>query len=329
VRDWQSGVESPIHVRLQYEVANRVVFSKLREAFGGRVKQFITGAAPIPKPILEFFWGAGIPIYELYGMTEATVISHGNAPGAVRLGSVGKALPFVEDRIAEDGEILVRGKTVFKGYYKDPEATAAMIDQDGWLHTGDVGRKDEDGYVFILDRKKHLIITSGGKNITPSNLENAVKAQDSLISNVHAHGDKRSYCTALVTVHPMEAIEWAKERGIAGDPAQAEAMRRELMSNPLARPAGLDAIMSKVTSQPELRERIVQAVRRANRDLARVESIKRIHILQREVPLEEDEITPTLKLKRKNIEKKFAEVFDRLYSDEGFGITVEGRGGSD
>lgn len=326
VRDWQSGKESPIHVRAQYEVANRVVFAKLREAFGGRVKQFITGAAPIPKPILELFWGAGIPIYEVYGMTEATVITHANTPGAVRLGSVGRALPFIEDKIAEDGEILVRGRTVFKGYYKDPEATAAMVDSDGWLHTGDVGRKDPDGFVYILDRKKHLIITSGGKNITPSNLENAVKAQDSLISNVHAHGDKRAYCTALVTVHPLEAIEWAKERGLLSDPAAAEAMRKELMSNPLARPPGLDAIMAKVTAEPELRSRIVRAVQRANRDLSRVEAIKRIHILERDFSLEEDEITPTLKLKRKNVEKKFLELFDKLYSDDSFGTTVEGKG---
>ena len=326
VRDWQRGEESPLHVKVQYEIANRVVFSRLREAFGGRVKQFITGAAPIPKPILEFFWGAGIPIYEVYGMTEATVITHANAPGAVRLGSVGRALPFIEDKIAEDGEILLRGKTVFKGYYKDPEATAAILDADGWLHSGDVGRKDAEGFVFILDRKKHIIITSGGKNITPSNLENAVKAQDSLISSVHAHGDKRSYCSALVTVHPMEAIEWAKEKGIVGDPEKAEAMRLELMSNPLARPPGLDALMARVTSEPELRERIVAAVRRANRELSRVEAIKRIHILERDFSLEEDEITPTLKLKRKNIEKKFADVFDRLHTDDAFGITVEGKG---
>jgi long-chain acyl-CoA synthetase len=325
VRDWQRGEESKLHVRVQYEIANRLVFTRLREAFGGRVKQFITGAAPIPKHILEFFWGAGIPIYEVYGMTEATVISHANAPGAVRLGSVGRALPFMEDRIADDGEILLRGKTVFKGYYKDPEATKAILDEDGWLHSGDVGRKDADGFVFISDRKKHLIITSGGKNITPSNLENAVKAQDSLISSVHAHGDKRAYCSALVTVHPMEAIEWAKEKGIVGDPAKADAMRLTLMSNPLARPAGLDALMARVTSEPELRERIVAAVRRANRELSRVESIRRIHILERDFSLEEDEITPTLKLKRKNIEKKFAAVFDRLHSDDGFGITVEAK----
>lgn len=326
VRDWQSGAEPPLHVRLQHEVAGRLVFSRIREAFGGRVKQFITGAAPIPKPILELFWGAGLPIYEVYGMTEATVITHANVPGAVRLGSVGKALPFIEDRVAEDGEILLRGRSVFKGYYKDPEATRAILDEDGWLHTGDVGRKDADGFVFILDRKKHIIITSGGKNITPSNLENAIKAQDSLISNVHAHGDRRSYCSALITVHPLEAIDWARERGLAGDPAEAEAMRLSLLANPLARPPGLAELMTRVTSQPELRERIVQAVRRANRDLARVEAIKRIHILERDFSLEEDEITPTLKVKRKNIEKKFAEMFDRMYSDESFGITVEPKG---
>jgi long-chain acyl-CoA synthetase len=239
---------------------------------------------------------------------------------------VGKALPFIEDRIAEDGEILVRGKTVFKGYYKNPAATKEMIDEEGWLHTGDIGRKDEDGYLYILDRKKHIIITSGGKNITPSNIENAIKASESLISNVHVHGDRRAYCSALITVHPLEAIEWAKDRGLVGDPAEAESMRLSLLSNPLARPPGLAALMTRVTSQPDLRERIVQAVRKANRSLSRVEAIKRIYILERDFSLEEDEITPTLKVKRKNIEKKFAELFDRLYAEDSFGITVEARG---
>ena len=322
VADWQAGRPSSLPLRMQHRMADRIVFSKIREAFGGRVRYFVTGAAPIPKQILEFFWGAGMPIFEVYGMTEATVMTHANRPGAVRIGSVGKAIDCVEDRIADDGEILIRGKTVFVGYYKDPEATANAVDAEGWLHTGDVGRKDADGYVFITDRKKHIIITSGGKNITPANIENEIKAADALISQVHAHGDKRAYCTAIVTIHPIEAIEWAKERGMLDDPSKAESMRQLLLQNPLSRPAGLDDIMTKVTGHPDLRERVVDAVRRANAKLSRVEAIKRIHLLNRDFSLEEDEMTPTLKVKRKSIEKKFASVFDRLYDDKDFGLPV-------
>lgn len=327
VADWQAGRTSSVLLRMQYRLADRLVFSKIRGVFGGRVGYFVTGAAPIPKQILDFFWGAGMPIYEVYGMTEATVMTHGNRPGAVRIGSVGKHIEGVEDRIAEDGEMLIRGKTVFCGYYKDPEATAQTIDADGWLHTGDIGRKDADGYVYITDRKKHIIITSGGKNITPANIENEIKASDALISQVHVHGDKRAYCSAVVTIHPIEAIEWAKERGLLEDPAAAESMRRLLLQNPLERPKGLDALMERVTSHPDLQKRVVDAVRRANTKLSRVETIKRIHLLNRDFSLEEDEITPTLKVKRKNIEKKFAAIFDRLYDDEGFGLAVMDKSG--
>lgn len=322
VEAWQRGEEPSLPRKIAHRLADALVFSRVREAFGGRVKRFITGAAPIPRPILTFFWAAGLPIYEMYGMTEATVVTHGNRPGHVRLGSVGRALPFVEDRIADDGEILVRGPNVFKGYYKNPEATREMIDQEGWLHTGDIGKKDADGFVFIVDRKKHLIITSGGKNISPANVENEIKASDTLISQVHAHGDRRAYCTALVTIHPIEAVEWAKAKGYVADPA-AEELRRALLTSPLSRPPGLAEVMAKVTADPEIQKRVASAVRRANTKLSRVEGIKRVHLLDRDFSLEEDEVTPTLKVKRKNIEKKFAAVFDRLYEDPGFGISIE------
>lgn len=322
VADWQAGRESSWALKLQYRLADRLVFSKIRGAFGGRVRYFVTGAAPIPKQILEFFWGAGMPILEVYGMTEATVMTHGNRPGFVRIGSVGQALDGIETRIADDGEILIRSKTVFQGYYKDPEATAGAIDADGWLHTGDIGRLDADGYLYITDRKKHIIITSGGKNITPANIENEIKAADALISQVHAHGDKRAYCTALVTIHPIEAIEWAKERGMLDNAAEAESIRRTLLQNPLARPAGLEEIMTRVTGHADLQKRVLEAVRRANAKLSRVETIKRIHLLNRDFSLEEDEITPTMKVKRKSIEKKFVATFDRLYDDETFGLAV-------
>jgi long-chain acyl-CoA synthetase len=299
------------------------VFSKLRQLFGGKVKYFVTGAAPIPRQVLEFFWAAGFPIYEVYGMTEATVITHANRPGETRLGSVGKPTDFVEDKLAEDGEILIRGKIVFQGYYKNPEATAETIDADGWLHTGDIGKKDDDGFLFIVDRKKHIIITAGGKNLTPANIENEIKTCDPLISQVHAHGDRRSYVTALVTIGSLDALELAREKGLFDDAAAADRMRQELMANPLARPPGLEAIMDKVTALPDVRERIVQAVRRGNQKLSRVEQVKRVVLLNRELSLEEDEVTPTLKIKRKNLEQKFAPIFDKLYEDESFGIVVE------
>jgi long-chain acyl-CoA synthetase len=323
VARWQAGKKLPFLLRLKYRFADRLVFSKIRQIFGGRVKYFITGAAPIPKAVLEFFWAAGFPIFEVYGMTEATVITHGNRPGEVRLGSVGKALEYIEDKIADDGEILLRGKVVFQGYYKDPAATAEAIDAEGWLHTGDIGKKDADGFLYIVDRKKHIIITAGGKNLTPANIENEIKTSDSIISQVHAHGDRRPYVTAVITIGAIDAIELAKEKSILTDLDQAERLRKALLENPLSRPEGLNELMAKVTSLPELRARIASAVERGNQKLSRVEQVKRVVLLDREFSLEEDEITPTLKAKRKNIEKKFAPVFDRLYADESFGITIQ------
>jgi long-chain acyl-CoA synthetase len=319
---WQAGKPVPPGLRARYFVADRVVFKKLRDIFGGRVRYFVTGAAPIPRKILDFFWAAGFPIFEVYGMTEATVVTHVNRPGAVRLGSVGKALEFVEQKLAEDGEILMRGPTVFQGYYKAPEATAEAIDADGWLHTGDIGKLDADGYLYIVDRKKHIIITAGGKNLTPANIENEIKHQDPIISHVHAHGDTRPYVTAIVSLSPIEAIDWAKAKGLAPDDAAVERMKRALMENPLAHPEGLDELMAKVTTHAELRQRIAEAVHRGNQKLSRVEQVKRVYLLEREFSLEQDEVTPTLKVKRKNVEKKFASVFDKLYENADFGIVV-------
>ena len=233
VQRWQAGKPIPFGLKLKYGLADRLVFSKLRAVFGGRVRYFITGAAPIAPEILEFFWAAGFPIYEMYGMTESTVITHANVPGKVKLGSVGRALSIVEDRIADDGEILVRGKCVFQGYYKNPQATAETV-IDGWLYTGDVGKKDEDGCVYILDRKKHIIITAGGKNLTPANIENEIKASDPMISQAHAHGDKRKYLVALVTIGAGEAVDWARQQGSI-DGATADKHIKALSREP-ARP---------------------------------------------------------------------------------------------
>jgi long-chain acyl-CoA synthetase len=321
VKLWQAGEPIPFGLKLRYQIADRLVFSKLRAVFGGRVRYFVTGAAPIAPDILEFFWAAGFPIFEVYGMTESTVITHANTPGQVRLGSVGRPLSIVEDRIAEDGEILIRSGLVFQGYYKNPEATADTI-VEGWLHTGDIGRKDKDGYLHILDRKKHIIITAGGKNLTPANIENELKAADPLISQAHAHGDKRKYLVALITVGAAEAVEWARQKARI-DGATADRHLKDLAENPLARSAELEALIREVTQDPEVRSRLVAAVRRANESLARVETIKKIHVLDREFSVEEDELTPTLKMKRKNIESKFADTFDQLYEEETFGLVVQ------
>ena len=321
VRRWQAGQPIPAPLAAQYRAADRLVFSKLRAVFGGRVRYFVTGAAPIAPEILTFFWAAGFPVYEVYGMTEATVVTHANRPGEVRLGSVGRPLPFCEHRIAEDGEILLRGGMVFQGYYKNPEATAKTI-VDGWLHTGDIGEIDADGFLSIKDRKKHIIITAGGKNLTPANIENEIKAADPLISQAHAHGDQRKYLVALITIGPAEAIEWAREHQLVAD-GEADRMLAAIRADPLARPDGLAELMQSVTADRALRARVVEAVQRANGKLARVETIKRVYLLDRELSVEEDELTPTLKVKRKNVEKKFAPVFDRLYEDAGAGLVIE------
>lgn len=326
VDHWQAGTRPGALLMLQYAIADRIVFSKIRAAFGGRVRFFITGAAPIPKAVLRFFWAAGMRVFEGYGQTESTVLTHINRPGATRLGSVGQPLGDLEQRLADDKEVLIRGALVFAGYHKNDEATRETIDDDGWLHTGDIGRIDSDGFLYIVDRKKHIIITAGGKNLTPANIENELKSQDPMISQVHAHGDRRPYVSALVTLSPIDAIEWAQGQGML-DKAKGEAMRLELMGNPLARPDGLDELLAKVGEQAEIRERVVEAIRRGNEKLSRVESVKRVVLLDRELSLAQDEITPTLKVKRKNVEKTFLPLFDRLYEEDDFGLTVEERRG--
>jgi long-chain acyl-CoA synthetase len=226
----------------------------------------------------------------------------------------------VEDRIADDGEILIRGKCVFQGYYKNPQATAETV-IDGWLYTGDIGKKDNDGCVQILDRKKHIIITAGGKNLTPANIENEIKASDPLISQAHAHGDKRKYLVALVTIGAGEAVDWARQQG-AIDGATADEHIKALTENPLGRSEELRTLLAQVANESEIQRRIVASVKRANETLSRVETIKKVCVLDREFSVEDDELTPTLKLKRKNVEAKFQQTFDRLYEDPAFGLVV-------
>jgi long-chain acyl-CoA synthetase len=316
-----SGRKVPAGLGLQCALADRLVFHKIRAAFGGRVRIFIVGAAPIAVDILEFLWAAGLPVYEVYGMTEATVITHANRPGATRLGSVGQVVPPMEHRVAEDGEVLMRGPFVFKGYFKNEAATAETI-VDGWLQTGDIGAIDAEGFLRITDRKKHLIITAGGKNLAPANIERAIKSQSPLISQVHAHGDRRPYIAALIAPSPLETLEWGAEHGILAA-AELDARRAELMQNPSARSPALNAAMAKVVADRRFREAFLEPVRRGNRDLARVEQVRRFVVLDRDFSQEEGEMTPTMKLKRKELEKKFGPLFDRIYDEEGFALVAE------
>lgn len=308
----------PRTLALQYALADRLVFARIRAAFGGRVRLMIAGAAPTAPAILKFFWSAGLPIYEVYGMTESTVITHANTPSHTRLGTVGRTIPPMQCRIADDGEILVKGPFVFGGYYKNPEATAETV-KDGWLHTGDVGVLDAEGYLTLTDRKKHLIITAGGKNLSPSNIEKAISESDALISQVHAHGDKRSYVSALIAPSPIETLEWGLARGLCSK-EEIQQHTAELMENPAGRSAALNAAMAKVVVHPDFRERMRRAVREGNTKLAGVEQVRRFVILDRDFSQESGELTPTMKVKRKEVEKAYAERFDRIYGEKGFAL---------
>lgn len=318
-----AGGPVPARIELQYRLASALVFRKLRAAFGGRVRAFITGAAPTSQTLLEFFWSAGLPIYEAYGMTEATVLTHINRPECVKLGTVGKAVGPMECRIAEDGEILLRGPFVFKGYFKDPEATAETI-VDDWLHSGDVGELDAEGFLRITDRKKHLIITAGGKNLAPANIEMAIKAQSPLISQVHVHGDRRSYVTALIAPSPIETLEWGARHGLI-EAARLEELRAELLDNPSARSPALDAAMAKIADREDFQRLFIEPVRAGNRQLTRVEQVRRFALLDRDFSQEAGELTPTMKVKRKVVETRYRDLFDRLYADADFGLEAEPR----
>jgi long-chain acyl-CoA synthetase len=313
-----AGEPLPWALGLKWKLADKAVFAKVRGAFGGRVRWSMTGAAPIAVDILQFFWGAGMPIYEAYGMTESTVITHANRPGQVKLGSVGRCAEAMETKIADDGEVLIRGPFVFKGYFKNEDATRQTI-IDGWLHTGDIGSIDADGYLRITDRKKHLIITAGGKNLAPANIENAIKNQSPLISQVHAHGDRRNYVAALVAPSPLETLELGAAEGVVSK-SELRDRTAELAANPSGRSAALEEALARVVVLEAFRDRLRDAVRKGNSALAQVEQVRRFAILDRDFSQEHGELTPTMKLKRRTVEEKFAELFDRIYRDDGFAL---------
>jgi long-chain acyl-CoA synthetase len=271
----------------QFNFADKAVFSKIREIFGGNLRVAISGAAPIDPEILRFYEAAGVPLFEAWGMTETSTGGTTNMPGENRIGTVGKPVDGVELRIAEDGELLIKGDNVFQGYYKNPEATAETI-TDGWLHTGDIASIDEDGYVSIIGRKKEIIITAGGKNITPVNIEQEVKRHP-LVSQCVVIGDRRPYLIALITLDQEALTRFAAEQGMLDEPGA-------------------------MVGSPLVRETLEQHIEEVNRNFARVEQIKRFHILPHDLSQEGGELTPTLKIKRPVVATKYEKEIEDLYA---------------
>jgi long-chain acyl-CoA synthetase len=284
----ERGTEVPAALEQAFEQAEERLYGRVRGLFGNHIKQAVSGAAPIAPEILEFFYACGVTVLEGWGMTETTAVGTVNLPDQLKFGTVGRPMPGVEIRIAEeDGEILMKGPCVFREYWRNPQATAETL-VDGWLHTGDLGSLDEDGFVTITGRKKDIIITAGGKNLTPSNIENDLK-QSRFISQVVMHGDRRPYPVALVTLDSEEILPWAAEHGLPED-------------------------LGALADADEVRSLIQEELDRANANYAQVERIKNFVILDRDLSIEDGELTPTLKVKRAVVNERYAELFDSLYS---------------
>jgi long-chain acyl-CoA synthetase len=286
----RAGKPVPSGLAFRHRLADRLVYSKVKERLGGRLRLAISGGAPLAPEIAEFFHAIDILLVEGYGLTECTTAASTNTHEAYRFGTVGRALPGFEIRVAEDGELLIRSETLFQGYFKDPEATAAVLDEDGWLRTGDIGEIDEDGFITITDRKKDIIVTAGGKNVAPQNLENDLKTSK-FVSQAMVVGDKRPYVAALITLDPEALPAWAAERGLPTD-------------------------MAALAQTDEVRELVQGIVDEVNAERSRYEQIKRFAILPRDFTMDDDELTPTLKLKRRVVADHFAGELDELYSGE-------------
>ena len=287
LREQGQGLTRTLQLRLG--IADRLVFRKVRERLGGRLRFPISGGAPLAREVMEFFDAVGIRIYEGYGLTECTTACALNNGARYRFGSVGAALPGFELRTADDGEILVRSETVFQGYFKDPEATRAVLTPDGWVRTGDLGELDDAGLLTITGRKKDIIVTAGGKNVSPQNIENDLKMSP-YVSQALVVGDRRHYVAALVTLDAGEIGRWAKERGIDGD-------------------------VEELSRRPDVHDLLADVVEDVNRERTRYEQIKRFAILPRDFTVESGELTQTLKLCRGRIQEHFATEIEELYAE--------------
>ncbi|MEV6761648.1 AMP-dependent synthetase/ligase [Streptomyces sp. NPDC051105] len=281
---------APFGLTAKHKVADGLVYSKLREAFGGRLRACISGSAALAPEIGYFFAGAGVHILEGYGLTESSAASFLNPGEAYRTGTVGKPLPGCEVRIADDGEILLRGPGIMQGYHGLPEKTAEVLEADGWFHTGDIGELSPDGYLRITDRKKDLIKTSGGKYIAPAEVEGRFKAVCPYVSNILVHGADRNYCTALIALDEVAVLEWAKENGLDGKS------------------------YAEVVAAPATVEMVDGYVKELNEGLQRWQTIKKFRLLPRDLDVEHGEITPSLKVKRPVVERDYKHLIDEMYA---------------
>ncbi|GAB3340789.1 long-chain fatty acid--CoA ligase [Micromonospora halotolerans] len=286
----QAGKPVPAGLKLKYALAEKLVFSKLQARLGGRMRVLVSGAAPLSKEIATFFAAANLPISEGYGLTETSAGAFVNPPGGLKIGSVGRAMGDLECRIDTDGEILMRGKPVMRGYHNLPEETAAAFTEDGFFRTGDIGTLDDDGYLRITDRKKDLVKTSGGKYVAPSHIEGMFKAVCPYTSQAVVIGQARNYCTMLVTLDPDAIQGWA-----AGTPLE-----------------GRD--YTAIVTSPEAQAMVEGYVAELNSKLNRWETIKKVTILPRDLTIEDGEVTPSLKIKRRSVETNFADEIDKMYA---------------
>jgi long-chain acyl-CoA synthetase len=288
VRDMiNRGETVPEDVQKEFDEADELLFKNVRALFGGRVRHATSGAAPIAHEILEFFYACGVPVFEGYGMTETATAATISTLEHHRFGTVGRALPGVELKIGEDGEILVKGPNIFNGYHKRAEASFGAV-ENGWLHTGDLGSIDEDGYLTITGRKKDIIITAGGKNLTPANIENDLK-QCRWVSQAVMHGDQRPYPVMLITLDEEEIPIFAREHGLPED-------------------------IPSLAREPAVRALIQAELDRANAKYAQVEQVKKFVILDHDLSQATGELTPTLKVKRNVVNDRYADLFDALYA---------------
>ena len=284
----QQGQPLPLGLSLKRHLAHRLVFGKLHEALGGRLRYFVSGGAPLAREIAEFFHAAGLLILEGYGLTETCPALTANRHDNYKFGTVGLPVPGVELRLSDDGEILARGPNIAKGYYQRPEATAEVFLDDGWFATGDIGEIDAEGFLRITDRKKDLLVTAGGKNVAPQNIENLLKG-DPLISQAMVYGDRRPFLTAVLTLDTEAATAYARELGISGD------------------------TVAELAENPQIRTLLEGRVERVNQRLAPYESIKKFVIAREDFTEASNELTPTLKVKRQVVAQKYQAELDQLY----------------
>ena len=284
----QQGQPQPLGLSLKRQLAHRLVFGKLHEALGGRLRYFVSGGAPLAREIAEFFHAAGLLILEGYGLTETCPALTANRHDNYKFGTVGLPVPGVELRLSDDGEILARGPNIASGYYQRPEATAEVFLDDGWFATGDIGEIDAEGFLRITDRKKDLLVTAGGKNVAPQNIENLLKG-DPLISQAMVYGDRRPFLTAVLTLDVEAATAYARELGISGETA------------------------AELAENPQIRTLLEGRVERVNQRLAPYESIKKFVIAREDFTEASNELTPTLKVKRQVVTQKYQAELDQLY----------------